>query len=274
MLQAFEQNPSGEGLNVTIKYDDAQIEWFKNEALNVEEGWTIFVFSHVVVYGNDYTKQFSVPTTFPGYEAIYDAIADYDGNGEIAAVLQGHFHWDASMYIDKRSALELELGSPEDASDTAKAYAAVPNGAKSIYVNPSVAGGLSYRVVGYSLDEIVYDSGTNKEAEKIILDDTSLKYVVIFSADDGRELTENDLLNNKVYEITGQIPLVVTASDRYYAENPPPFDQEDRVCGTITEQAFDVVILDKIEKKLYFVRIGAPAKVGDESVEVREFYYG
>lgn len=90
VLQAFEPNSTKEGLNVTIKYDDKQLEWLKNEALEVDDGWTVFIFSHVVVYGNDYTKKFSVPTELPGYEELYNIIADYDGRGEIAGVLQGH----------------------------------------------------------------------------------------------------------------------------------------------------------------------------------------
>lgn len=97
---------------------------------------------------------------------------------------------------------------------------------------------------------------------------------MIFETTDGSDISDEDVTKNRVYKLNGRIPLVVTQCDRYVAEDPPPFDQNERVYGTITEQSFDVVITDKTKKKIYFVRIGARAKFEGESVEVREFFYG
>ena len=54
--------------------------------------------------------------------------------------------------------------------------------------------------------------------------------------------------------------------------------QEDRVAGTITENAFDVVVLDKEQRKVTCVRIGAPAWTDYSQedwgkAEIREFTY-
>ena len=272
VLQAFEPNESDEGLNVAIEYSDAQIEWFKNIALDVEEGYTILIFSHVLLYGDDYTKEFAIPTVYKGYTEIYDAIADYNGRGEIAAVLQGHFHWDASTEIYKRRMLSKSYNE-----EAAKLISAIPDDVEHIYISLSKVEDLFYRVIGYSRedDSIAYDSGPLDSLQKIDIEDLSLRYEVIFEKIDGTQLDAEEIEACRVYEVTGKIPLVVTACDRYAAEATPTFDQSERVYGTITEQAFDVVILDKSEKKLYFVRIGALAKNNDGSLaEVREFYYG
>ena len=272
VLQAFEPNPTKEGLNVTIEYNDEQIEWFKNEALNVDEGYTILIFSHVFLYGYDSSQEFMIPTTFKGYSEMYDAVADYDGKGEIAAVLQGHFHWEDSTEIYRRTMLSQ---SYEEAAG--KLIYAVPEGTAEIYVTANAPEELPYRVVGYSgaSGEPVYDSGLLDKSQKIDLHDLDLRYEVVFEKKEGVEIDSADLDSCKAYSVRGSIPLVVTACDRYAAEYPPSFDQSERVFGTITEHAFDVVVLDKLEKKLYFVRIGAPAKQSDDSLaEVREFYYG
>ena len=272
VLQAFEPNPTKEGLNVTIEYNDEQIEWFKNEALNVDEGYTILIFSHVFLYGYDSSQEFMIPTTFKGYSEMYDAVADYDGKGEIAAVLQGHFHWEDSTEIYRRTML-----SQSYEETIGKLIYAVPEGTAEIYVTANAPEKLPYRVVGYSeaSGEPVYDSGLLDRSQKIDLNDPDLRYEVVFEKKEGIEIDSADLDNCKAYSVRGSIPLVVTACDRYAAEYPPSFDQSERAFGTITEQAFDVVVLDKLEKKLYFVRIGAPTKESDGSfTEVREFYYG
>lgn len=272
VLQAFEPNPTKEGLNVTVEYNDEQIEWFKNEALNVDEGYTILIFSHVFLYGYDSSQKFMIPTTFKGYSEMYDAVADYDGKGEIAAVLQGHFHWEDSTEIYRRTMLSQRY---EEAAG--KLIYTVPEGTAEIYVTANAPEKLPYRVVGYSeaSGEPVYDSGLLDKSQKTDLHDLDLRYEVVFEKKEGVEIDSADLDSCKAYSVRGSIPLVVTACDRYAAEYPPSFDQSERVFGTITEHAFDVVVLDKLEKKLYFVRIGAPAKQSDDSLaEVREFYYG
>lgn len=88
---------------------------------------------------------------------------------------------------------------------------------------------------------------------------------------------------DRVSATPGGIPIVSTACDKCdpwidgAGVNREPW-LADRVRGTITEQAFDIVVLDKDERKLFFYRIGAQAMdgVGDEfgeAVDVREVSY-
>ena len=64
----------------------------------------------------------------------------------------------------------------------------------------------------------------------------------------------------------GGIPVVTTTCDKCDPWIDGGTDMEPhlstRVRGTITEQAFDVVVLDKAQRQLTFVRIGAPADNG------------
>lgn len=68
---------------------------------------------------------------------------------------------------------------------------------------------------------------------------------------------------DRICHTPGGIPVVATTSDKYQPwvegeTNMEPW-MSNRVEGTITEQAFDAVVLDKAQRKLTFVRIGAPA---------------
>ena len=65
-----------------------------------------------------------------------------------------------------------------------------------------------------------------------------------------------------------KIPIVCTTCDKN--KNADVEDVDSRPNGTINEQAFDVVVLDKAQKQLHFIRIGY-AKEGDE---VRTVTYG
>lgn len=77
---------------------------------------------------------------------------------------------------------------------------------------------------------------------------------------------------DRICHTPGGIPVVVTTSDKYSpwvdsgtdmepdsGTDMEPWLTKSRTKGTITEQAFDVVVLDKEQRKLTFVRIGAPA---------------
>lgn len=178
VLQGYQPSatPDRYGAHLTIEYDAEQIEWFKNVALNVEEGWTILIFTHALIYGTDTPHDIYIPTEFASYMEVYDIIQNYSGKGTIAAVLQGHTHYDDS---------------------TAIPCAADP---------------------------------------------------------------------------TRSIPVIISTADRYVADTS--MVQGDRQFGTITEQAFDVVVLDKVARKLTLVRIGAPAQDHEgNKMEIREFYY-
>lgn len=68
---------------------------------------------------------------------------------------------------------------------------------------------------------------------------------------------------DRIGHTPGGIPVVATTCDKYKPWIKEGVDMEPhlstRVAGTKTEQAFDVVVLDKAARKLTFVRIGAPA---------------
>ena len=74
------------------------------------------------------------------------------------------------------------------------------------------------------------------------------------------------------------VPVFITTCDKYKAFVSDGADTEswlteDRVKGTITEQAFDVVIVDKHNKRISAIRIGAPAYNGSSEVEMRTATY-
>ena len=103
-------------LNEEDSLFEAQFEWFKKTALNVEKGWTIVVFTHVLynVYSgtpDDYTvnapislytgkKYVDLIDQYMGYTPNdpNDVIGGLVGQGEIACVLLGHAHRDRMHY--------------------------------------------------------------------------------------------------------------------------------------------------------------------------------
>ncbi len=72
-------------------YTPDQLAWFKNNALNVEAGWTIIIFTHALYYVNNADKLIVSPM---GANDFIDAIDAYNGKGVIACVLMGHAHKD------------------------------------------------------------------------------------------------------------------------------------------------------------------------------------
>ena len=72
-------------------YTPDQLAWFKNNALNVEAGWTIIIFTHALYYVNNADK---LIVSSMGANDFIDAIDAYNGNGTIACVLMGHAHKD------------------------------------------------------------------------------------------------------------------------------------------------------------------------------------
>lgn len=159
-----------------IDYNNEQLSWFTNTALNVEAGWTILVFTHFFwalgrgeLDGEGYIETISpyISATIKPYGR---AMLQYEGNGEIAAVFMGHEHTDGIYTIDDAS-VDLSGGS-----------------------------------------------ATGKS-----------------------------------------IPCICTTCDAYNFDLWEGQKLYNRTVDTITEQAFDVVILDKTQKKFTLVRIGAPA---------------
>lgn len=81
-----------------------------------------------------------------------------------------------------------------------------------------------------------------------------------------------------VYHTAGGIPIVLTTCDKYYpwirtqdgvTTDMEPWISEYRIPGTITEQAFDVFVLDRANRKFTAVRIGCPA-MGNVDVEYND----
>lgn len=73
-------------------YTTDQLNWLKNTALDVNEGWTIIIFTHAL-YNVRCTidKMYIAPS---GADEFINAIDNYKGNGKIACVLIGHTHRD------------------------------------------------------------------------------------------------------------------------------------------------------------------------------------
>ena len=137
-----------------------QLAWFKNTALNVEDGWKIIVFAHSMLYVSDTSDKLS--TVYSEAADFVKAIDTYNGKGKIICVLLGHTH---------RDRMHKE-----------------PNG----------------------------------------------------------------------------VPYIISASDRYspYYTNGVADINVDRVPGTITEQHFEVVVIDRKNKKVRLFAIGGQARDG------------
>lgn len=86
---------------------------------------------------------------------------------------------------------------------------------------------------------------------------------------------------DRITSTSGGVPVVITTCDKYATWTTPDGYADintTRTPGTITEQAFDVVVIDKKNRKVSLVRIGAPALDGiddepGDPVEVRQFTY-
>lgn len=73
-------------------YTKEQLDWFKNTALNVEEGWTVIVFTHSLYIVTTFTDKLGVSPV--GAHDFINAIDNYNGKGSVACVLIGHTHRD------------------------------------------------------------------------------------------------------------------------------------------------------------------------------------
>lgn len=83
----------------SVTYTDEQLSWFRDAALNVDEGWSIVVFSHSL-YSVDVTNDKLIVSP-SGADKFIDVIENYSGKGIIACVLMGHTHRDR-IHIGKK----------------------------------------------------------------------------------------------------------------------------------------------------------------------------
>ena len=86
------------------EFASAQRTWLQNVALNVENGWTIIVFSHLLSSINPqisggHCTGVQRYLSADGKE-VAKILLQYNGNGEIAAVICGHLHADGVAIID------------------------------------------------------------------------------------------------------------------------------------------------------------------------------
>lgn len=81
------------GYFVENQYEDAytleQLQWLTETALDVEDGWTIVIFTHAL-----YAVSTSTNLMYVVSQSFVDAIDNYQGKGDIACVLMGHSHVD------------------------------------------------------------------------------------------------------------------------------------------------------------------------------------
>ena len=69
---------------------------------------------------------------------------------------------------------------------------------------------------------------------------------------------------DKKHTTSSGVQMIVTTCDKYDLSREPGLEQDTRTPGTISEQAFEVVVLDKQNRKITFVRIGNPINDIDE----------
>ena len=151
---------SSEGL------EEAQLNWFENVALNVENGWSVIIVLHSVFGYNIVEDNVISPFISTGSQGLVRIIENYNGQGEIIAIITGHAHLDA------------------------------------------------------------------------------------------------------VFRLSNNIPVIVTTCDKNKSGGGRPFDPDywtNRADGTLNEQAFDVMVVDKEARKITAVRIGCPATTWTEA---------
>ena len=172
ILNVYANSANGE--DASIYFEEAQQNWFRDVALNLESGWKAIVFTHVI---KEIANTTNVLYNVQGVtEEIYNICDNYSGNGEIVAIFAGHTHRD------------------------------------------------------------------------------------------------------RITHTTSGIPVIITACDKngiWYDGQGNPDIYETRNSGTIAEQAFDVVIIDKRNRLISAVRIGSKAFNGVDSelgtqVEMRQ----
>lgn len=77
-------------------YEETQLAWLTDTALDVPDGWGIVIFTHHMYYINLDTMALQAPR--PGGQAVLDALDAYNANesskGEVICVVQGHNHHD------------------------------------------------------------------------------------------------------------------------------------------------------------------------------------
>lgn len=107
---------------------------------------------------------------------------------------------------------------------------------------------------------------TNYSGDAIIIGvvEGHTHYDNVYSSDDtGSTITDG------IYH-TSALPILAVTSDKnvpWYSPDDPSVSEtylEDRISGTIKEQAFDVIVVNKTDKVLHQIRIGCPIRDGKD----------
>ena len=82
--------------------DDAQAQWLENEAFNVKEGWTVFLFSHEVpLYGFEEKSKYEETPIHNGARIFQSLVKKSKENKfDVAVWFIGHHHGDNHVCID------------------------------------------------------------------------------------------------------------------------------------------------------------------------------
>lgn len=103
VLSAYKPSGSTSTMLAQNGYEQDQMDWFENVALNgIESGWGIIIITHGL-YGfnageSGMGEGYYIPTT-SNDQAVLDIITNYSGDGEIMGVISGHQHLDRVIYI-------------------------------------------------------------------------------------------------------------------------------------------------------------------------------
>lgn len=91
VLNTWKSDLSQNNVLVTA-YDQEQLQWFTNVALDVESGWGIIIFTHYIKVGTNIAPD--------GALAFLNAIDNYSGNGEVICIVEGHTHFDSISHTN------------------------------------------------------------------------------------------------------------------------------------------------------------------------------
>ncbi|MDY4837260.1 MAG: metallophosphoesterase [Lachnospiraceae bacterium] len=264
-----------------FKENPEQLDWLMGTALNLSSDWTVVIFLHGLFMigtrssGSHYSPQLSslnsrkVAWGEPWeFENVWiDSIENY-ANNKIGKVIdydprpldgQGNIDISLAETVSSVPAIadKFMLYSP-DSSNTYKRYVA--------------------RIQWYSAGQVwklVWtEYGTYESATSLNVGDE----VIIWKAFGGKiaGVIQGHTHADRLHLEAG-IPFIISACDKWNEAGGDDLTVT-RTKGTITEQHFEVVVLNKTLQKWTFISIGAPASGGyddnvGEDVQVREISY-
>ena len=264
-----------------FKENPEQLDWLMGTALNLSSDWTVVIFLHGLFMigtrssGSHYSPQLSslnsrkVAWGEPWeFENVWiDSIENY-ANNKIGKVIdydprpldgQGNIDISLAETVGSVPAIadKFMLYSP-DSSNTYKRYVA--------------------RIQWYSAGQVwklVWtEYGTYESATSLNVGDE----VIIWKAFGGKiaGVIQGHTHADRLHLEAG-IPFIISACDKWNEAGGDDLTVT-RTKGTITEQHFEVVVLNKTLQKWIFISIGAPASGGyddnvGEDVQVREISY-